>query len=74
MWSCNCFPHVVKCQPSHYNRANSVIIKKAIILNMTHKSCHMYSVKENGEMMLKVTPENHFAKLGVVVQDCFFYM
>ena len=30
------------------------------------------SVKENGEMMQKMTPENHFAKLGVVVQDCFF--
>ena len=78
MESCSCFPHVVKCQPSHHN---SVIIKKAIILNVIHNilygSCHMYnisSLKESGEMMVKVTPESYFAKLGVVVQDCFFYM
>jgi hypothetical protein len=32
------------------------------------------SLKESGEMMVKVTPESYFAKLGVVVQDCFFYM
>ena len=31
---CTCFPHVSKIQTLKYNRANSVIIKNAIILNM----------------------------------------
>ena len=32
------------------------------------------SVKENGEMMLKVTSESYFAKLGVVLHDFFLYV
>ena len=30
------------------------------------------SIKENGEMMLNVTPESYFANL--VVQNCFFFI
>ena len=44
-----------------------------MIHTILYGSCHMYnisSIKENGEMMLKVTPESHFANL--VVQNCFF--
>ena len=34
MPSCTCFPHVSKMSTLTYNRANSVIIKNAIILNI----------------------------------------
>jgi hypothetical protein len=34
MPSCTCFPHVSKMPTLTYNRANSVIIKNAIILNI----------------------------------------
>jgi hypothetical protein len=67
MESCSCFPHVVKCQPSHHN---SVIIKKAIILNVIHNilygSWHMDNIssfQESGEIMLNVTTESNFARL-----------
>jgi hypothetical protein len=33
VWSCTCFPHVGEIQTLKYNRAKSVIIKNAIILN-----------------------------------------
>ena len=38
----SCFPHVSKMSTFTFNRANNVIIKNAIILNIIHNVCNLH--------------------------------
>jgi hypothetical protein len=40
----SCFPHVSKMLTFTFNRANNVIIKNAIILNIIHNACNLHRI------------------------------
>ena len=45
MLSCKCFPHVSEMPAFTYNRANSVIIKHTIILNIIHSIFNIHDAE-----------------------------
>jgi hypothetical protein len=51
--SCMSFPHVSKIPTLACNRANSVIIKKAIILNLRHNIFNIHDTEKLSCHMLK---------------------
>jgi hypothetical protein len=53
MRSCMCFPYVSKLPNLTYNRANIVIIKNAIILNIIHNIFNLRDIVLSGHMYVK---------------------